>query len=87
MWHGKISTAGPSPRGETTPWRQILNDLLRGKVESAAQEGKLTRAQQAKLLLAGKGDIKRFFDQVEERRAEFEKERKTFRPDLRHCDD
>jgi hypothetical protein len=58
--------------------QRILNDLLRGKVESAAREGKLTRAQQAKLLLAGKGDIKRFFDQVEERRAEFETERKTF---------
>jgi hypothetical protein len=58
--------------------QRILNDLLRGKVESAAREGKLTRTQQAKLLLAGKGDIKRFFDQVEERRVEFEKERKTF---------
>jgi hypothetical protein len=37
--------------------KRILNDLLRRKVESAAMERKLTQTQQAKLLLAGKGDI------------------------------
>jgi hypothetical protein len=42
----------------------------------------LTRAQRAKLLLAGRGDIKRFFDQVEDRRREFETERRVYRNGL-----
>ncbi len=35
----------------------------------------LTESQQAKLRLAGKGDIKRFFDQVDDERSSFEIDR------------
>jgi hypothetical protein len=44
-----------------------------------AQEHKLTDRQRAKLKLAGRGDIKRFFDRVEESRIDFEVQRQTFR--------
>ena len=39
---------------------------------SASHEYELTEAQKEKLRLAGKGDIKRFLEQVEQRRTEFE---------------
>jgi hypothetical protein len=56
-----------------------LDDILQSKVDTAAKAHKLTDAQRAKLRLAGRGDIKRFLDQVEERRQDFEKERHNFR--------
>ncbi len=59
-----------------------LDDILRARVEAAAREHKLTGPQRAKLRLAGKGDIKRFFDQVEERRSAFETERQTWKTGL-----
>ena len=43
---------------------------------------KLTDPQVAKLRLAGRGDIKRFFDEVRNRRDEFEIARKTFNSGL-----
>jgi hypothetical protein len=59
-----------------------LDDILRARVEAAAREYRLTRPQRAKLRLAGKGDIKRFFDQVEERRNAFETERQSWKTGL-----
>jgi hypothetical protein len=56
-----------------------LNDLLRSKANAAAMEHKLTDSQLARLRLAGRGDIKRYFDQVEDRRRDFEKDRHNFR--------
>jgi hypothetical protein len=59
-----------------------LNDILLTKVRTAAREHDLTDAQRAKLHLAGKGDIKRFFDRVEDRRRGFEKDRQRFQTGL-----
>jgi hypothetical protein len=59
--------------------RRILDDILRGKVEAAAREHRLTDSERAKVRLAGQGDIKRFFDRVEDRRRDFERDRHTFR--------
>jgi hypothetical protein len=58
--------------------RRHLEDVLRTRISGAARDYKLTEPQQEKLRLAGRGDIKRFFDQVEERRDEFEKDRMSF---------
>jgi hypothetical protein len=57
-------------------WRH-LEDILRARVEAAGREHKLTDPQQAKLRTAGKGDIKRFFDQVEKKRSAFETDRRN----------
>lgn len=65
-------------RSESEHWRH-LDEILQAKVELACREHKLTDPQRAKLRLAGTGDIKRFFDQVEERRIAFEVERQSFR--------
>jgi hypothetical protein len=43
---------------------------------------KLTDSQRAKLRLAGRGDIKRFFDAVEDKRREFERDRHSLRTGL-----
>ena len=59
-----------------------LDDLLRIKIDNAARRHRLSGAQREKLRLAGRGDIKRFFDQVAEQRRAFEKERQTFRTGL-----
>ena len=56
-----------------------LDGILRSKVNAATKSHKLTDSQRAKLRLAGRGDIKRFFDQVEDRRPDFEKDRHNFR--------
>ena len=56
-----------------------LDGILRSKVNAATKTHKLTGSQRAKLRLAGRGDIKRFFDQVEDRRPDFEKDRHNFR--------
>jgi hypothetical protein len=68
--------------GSEAARKRYLDDVLRTRVEAAAREHKLTEAQRAKLRLAGRGDIKRFFDDVEERRSQFEVDRKTFRAGL-----
>jgi hypothetical protein len=59
-----------------------LERLLQARVDAATREHRLTRAQRAKLRLAGRGDIKRFFDQVEDRRREFETARRVYRNGL-----
>jgi hypothetical protein len=59
-----------------------LDDIFRDKVEAAARAYHLTEPQQAKLRLAGRGDIKRFFDQVGDRRSVFEVDRQSFRTGL-----
>ncbi len=56
-----------------------FRELLLGKIGQALGEGQLTAEQQAKLILAGRGDIKHFLDIIEERRVEFESARKEFR--------
>jgi hypothetical protein len=66
---------------ERARWRR-LETILLARVEEAARENELTGAERAKLRAAGKGDIKRFFDQVEDRRRDFEVDRRTFRKGL-----
>lgn len=56
-----------------------LDEILEAKVGVAGKEHKLTDRQRAKLKLAGRGDIKRFFDRVEENRIDFEAQRQTYR--------
>jgi hypothetical protein len=71
------------PDGYSATERQKhLDDILEEKIKAAARKQRLTAPQRAKLRLAGRGDIKRFFDQVEDRRREFEKDRQTFRTGL-----
>jgi hypothetical protein len=59
-----------------------LDKLLSVRINDAARTHKLTDRQQAKLRLAGKGDIKRFFDQVEDARNDFELNRVGFKNGL-----
>ncbi len=59
-----------------------LKELLDAKIDLAALTHTLTGPQRAKLRLAGRGDIKRFFDEVQMRRDEFEIDRKTFNTGL-----
>jgi hypothetical protein len=63
-------------RSEEERWRH-LDEILRARIEAAALGRKLTDPQRAKLRIAGKGDIKRFFDQVEEKRSAFETDRRN----------
>ncbi len=60
-----------------------LEVMLAGNIERAARYNGLTPAHRARLLLAGRGDLKRFFDRVAEKRAEFEVARKDTRAGLR----
>ena len=53
-------------------YRRALNDLLVMRIKSAERSNPLTEMKKQKLRLAGQGDIKRYFDQVEEKRKEFE---------------
>jgi hypothetical protein len=65
-------------RTEGERWTH-LDEILEAKVGVAGKEHKLTDRQRAKLKLAGRGDIKRFFDRVEENRIDFEVQRQTYR--------
>ncbi len=58
--------------------RRHLEDILDAKLGIAVFRSKLNYAQTMKLHLAGKGDIKRFFDQIAERKNLFEVERRDF---------
>jgi hypothetical protein len=60
--------------------RSQLDGLLTSRVEVAIRTHRLADAERAKLLLAGKGDIKRFFDRVEAGRRDFDVARKSFNP-------
>jgi hypothetical protein len=62
--------------GDEAVRQRHLDDLLRANVEALAGKYKLSEPQRAKLRLAGRGDIKRFFDNVEERRRDFETDRR-----------
>jgi hypothetical protein len=67
LWiYGKMSAE------ERTIW---LLAALTAKIEAVRDRG-LTAAEEEKLILAGRGDIKHFFDRVEGRRPEFEAVRK-----------
>jgi hypothetical protein len=68
--------------GYHTAHQRYLDDLLRAKVETAARKHGLTELQRAKLQLAGRGDIKRFFDEVQEKRQRFEEDRQDFNAGL-----
>ncbi len=59
--------------------QEYLDQILKTRVEDAAREHHLTAPQRAKLRLAGSGDIKRFFDEVEGKRSEFNKGRLTYK--------
>ncbi|AGA27737.1 hypothetical protein [Singulisphaera acidiphila] len=49
-----------------------LETLVKLKIDEVDQVARLTDAQKKKLELASRGDIKRFFDQVEEKRKAFQ---------------
>ena len=65
-------------RSDSQHWER-LEKQLESQVDSARTEHTLTDRQCAKLRLAGKGDIKRFFDRVESSRLDFEVQRQSFR--------
>jgi hypothetical protein len=50
-----------------------LDSLLTLQIDDVSRMCSLSEVQKKKLLLAGRGDIKRFFDLVEEKRKKFEK--------------
>jgi hypothetical protein len=58
--------------------QRYLEVLLERRIEVVALAHKLADPQRMKLELAGRGDIKRFFDQVEDRRDAFEIARKSY---------
>jgi hypothetical protein len=53
--------------------RNKLESLLTLQVDDVGRVCKLSELQRRKLILAGKGDIKRFLDKVDEKRKKFEK--------------
>jgi hypothetical protein len=57
--------------GDTDSARAYLESLLQRKVDDINQVRKLSPAQRKKLILAGRGDIKRLFDRIEDERKEF----------------
>jgi hypothetical protein len=69
-------------RGYHTVHPRYLDDILRTKVDTATRKHVLTDLQRAKLRLAGRGDIKRFFDEVQEKRERFEMDRRDFNTGL-----
>jgi len=60
-------------RGNAAAARTRLDSLLLLKIDSVEQNCNLAEGQRGKLILAGKGDIKRFFEHVEELRKKFQK--------------
>ncbi len=68
--------------GDTIGGRRArLNYNLRSAIERLDPARRLTPVQRQKLELAGRGDIKHFFDQVEAKRREFEE----IRNDVQKC--
>jgi hypothetical protein len=59
-----------------------LKGVLDARIAVVASANKLTDPERAKLRLAGRGDIKRFFDEVQNRKDDFEIDRKTFKSGL-----
>jgi hypothetical protein len=66
---------GAHSRGDP---KRHLEEILLTRVRTVAREHGLNKQQAAKLQLAGRGDIKRFFDEVENKRKDFEIESKSF---------
>ena len=60
-----------SENGPVAAARIQLNSFLKMKVDELVRVCHLTEAQRRKLALAGRGDIQRYFDQVEETRKKF----------------
>jgi hypothetical protein len=58
--------------------RLRLQTLLAEKIDRAMKDHDINPIQLRKLRLAGSGDIKRFLDRVEDRRADFEVARKKY---------
>lgn len=56
----------------STAARARFDSLLKVNIEELERICGLNEAQKKKLLLAGRGDVKRFLDQVEEKRKEFQ---------------
>jgi hypothetical protein len=54
--------------GDVDAARKRVETILKGRVESLAYTEQLTEPQKKKLWVAGQGDIKRFFDSVQELR-------------------
>jgi hypothetical protein len=69
--------------GDVDSGRVYLERILSGKIRSVEQVCRLTPAQAKRLLLAGRGDLKRLFDRIEEERKEFER----LRGDVERCVD
>jgi len=61
--------------------RAYLESVLTERIDAIDPQHRLTPDQRNKLLLAGRGDIKHLFDQIEEERREF----KRLRTDVRGC--
>jgi hypothetical protein len=72
--------------GEPTEQRVRLCALLAGRLVEVERNHPLTAEEKVRLQLAGRGDIKRFFDRVEEKRSEFERARlKSNEDNTREC--
>jgi hypothetical protein len=61
--------------------RAHLESILTRRIEAIDRQRRLTPDQKTKLLLAGRGDIKRLFDRIEDERRQFE----LLRTDFRAC--
>ena len=59
-------------RGNSQAGRNNLDTVLALQVDEVARVCRLTGLQKKKLLLAGHGDIKRFFEKVDEKRRKFD---------------
>jgi hypothetical protein len=67
--------------------RAHLGRILSVRVDQASMTYRLTPAQAGKLRLAGRGDIKRFFDAAEERRRAFDRARTDVKAGVRSLQD
>lgn len=67
--------------GDIDSARLYLERILDGKVRAVDQVRRLSPAQKRRLMLAGRGDIKRLFDRIEEERKNFER----LRGDVERC--
>ena len=64
---------GGGPVNSGAARRNRLESLLTLQVDDVGKACKLSEIQKRKLILAGKGDIKRFLDKVDEKRKKFDK--------------
>jgi hypothetical protein len=69
--------------GDIPSARDHLETLLTRKIDGVDRLSRITPMQQRKLLLAGRGDIKRLLDRVEDERKKFEK----LRTDPARCEE